>query len=173
MDWTQEQIGQLTRLWSEGLSTAEIGKRLGISKNAVVGKAHRLRLPPRPCPIRRSARTAVAESAVPPRPAPPQRPVAQPVQRPAREVRPPPPVAAVTRGTATATTLPEFPVEPERPILLRPVRACCWPQGEPGTAGFRFCAAAPMPGKPYCAEHAAVAYQPCRRRWSAGEAPRR
>jgi len=53
MDWNQEMITELTRLWGLGLSTSEIGKRLGISKNAVVGKAHRLHLASRPSPIRR------------------------------------------------------------------------------------------------------------------------
>ncbi|MFO0184726.1 MAG: GcrA family cell cycle regulator, partial [Alphaproteobacteria bacterium] len=42
MDWTQEAIERLRAFWAEGLSTAEIGRRMGISKNAVVGKAHRL-----------------------------------------------------------------------------------------------------------------------------------
>jgi GcrA cell cycle regulator len=37
-------------------------------------------------------------------------------------------------------------------------RTCCWPLGEPGTVSFRFCGAEAIPGKPYCAEHAAVAY---------------
>jgi GcrA cell cycle regulator len=37
-------------------------------------------------------------------------------------------------------------------------RACCWPLGEPGQPGFRFCAAESLLGKPYCGEHAAVAY---------------
>ena len=55
MDWTDDRISELTKLWNEGLSTAEIGKLLGISKNAVVGKAHRLRLASRPSPIRRMA----------------------------------------------------------------------------------------------------------------------
>ena len=55
MDWTDERISELTKLWNDGLSTAEIGKLLGISKNAVVGKAHRLRLAARPSPIRRMA----------------------------------------------------------------------------------------------------------------------
>ena len=61
MDWTTEAIERLKALWAEGHSTAEIGRRMGISKNAVVGKAHRLNLPARPSPIRRDA---------PPRPAP-------------------------------------------------------------------------------------------------------
>lgn len=50
--WTENRIAELGQLWREGLSTAEIGRRLGISKNAVVGKAHRLNLPSRPSPIR-------------------------------------------------------------------------------------------------------------------------
>ena len=53
MDWSPDQISELTRLWGEGLTTSEIGKRLGISKNAVVGKAHRLGLKGRPSPIKR------------------------------------------------------------------------------------------------------------------------
>ncbi|HQU05595.1 MAG TPA: GcrA family cell cycle regulator, partial [Acidocella sp.] len=53
MEWSEEIIAKLRALWAEGLSTAEIGRRLNISKNAVVGKAHRLNLPPRPSPIRR------------------------------------------------------------------------------------------------------------------------
>lgn len=53
--WTPERIEEVTRLWNEGLTTAEIGKRMGISKNAVVGKAHRLELSARPSPIKREA----------------------------------------------------------------------------------------------------------------------
>lgn len=51
MAWTDEQIEELKRLWNEGLSTAEIGRALNVSKNAVVGKSHRLGLKPRPSPI--------------------------------------------------------------------------------------------------------------------------
>ena len=53
MGWTDEQIEELKSLWGEGLTTGDIGKRLGVSKNAVVGKAHRLGLQGRPSPIRR------------------------------------------------------------------------------------------------------------------------
>ncbi|MFZ8469382.1 GcrA family cell cycle regulator, partial [Staphylococcus aureus] len=53
MEWSEEIIVRLRALWSDGLSTAEIGRQLGISKNAVVGKAHRLNLASRPSPIRR------------------------------------------------------------------------------------------------------------------------
>lgn len=53
MSWTDEKIDELKRLWAQGLTTVEIGKALGVSKNAVVGKAHRLGLKSRPSPIRR------------------------------------------------------------------------------------------------------------------------
>ena len=52
MSWTDEKIKQLKKLWDKGLTTAEIGKKLDISKNAVVGKAHRLGLQARPSPIK-------------------------------------------------------------------------------------------------------------------------
>ena len=50
MEWNEDAIAKLRALWAEGLSTAEIGRRMGVSKNAVVGKAHRLNLPSRPSP---------------------------------------------------------------------------------------------------------------------------
>lgn len=52
--WTDDRIAKLKKLWTDGLTTGEIGKRLGVSKNAVVGKAHRLGLKGRPSPIRRA-----------------------------------------------------------------------------------------------------------------------
>ena len=58
MTWTAERIAALERLWATGATTAEIGRRLDITKNAVVGKAHRLGLPGRPSPIKREAHKA-------------------------------------------------------------------------------------------------------------------
>jgi GcrA cell cycle regulator len=141
MEWTAETIERLKALWAEGHSTAEIGRRMGISKNAVVGKAHRLNLPARPSPIRREA---VAGGA--PRPAMPR--------------------AARPSGGAPRATLPVAPVAAPAPApaVVRPFprvsasRSCCWPIGEPGQSGFRFCSAEANIGKPYCPEHAAVAY---------------
>lgn len=51
MTWTPERVELLSQLWSSGLPTAQIGKQLGITKNAVVGKAHRIGLPERQSPI--------------------------------------------------------------------------------------------------------------------------
>ena len=56
MSWTDERIQELTRLWQAGHSASEIGKRLGVSKNSIVGKAHRLKLPSRPSPIKQQQR---------------------------------------------------------------------------------------------------------------------
>ena len=138
MEWTEETISRLSDLWAEGLSTAEIGRRLNISKNAVVGKAHRLSLPSRPSPIRRT------EASATPRQVPPKR----------------------TQGP----TLPPLSPAVSTPVL-QPLRAiispskqqprttpCCWPIGEPGKPSFHFCNEAAVSGKPYCEEHASIAY---------------
>jgi GcrA cell cycle regulator len=45
--WTPERIAQLKLLWEEGVTTAEIGRRVGVTKNAVIGKVHRIGLVPR------------------------------------------------------------------------------------------------------------------------------
>jgi len=55
MAWTEAQIADLKRLWTAGHSTSQIGAVLGVSKNAVIGKAHRIKLPARPSPIRHSS----------------------------------------------------------------------------------------------------------------------
>ena len=52
MAWTDSDIKKLKQLWQKGLSTVAIGQALGISKNAVIGKVHRLQLQSRPSPIR-------------------------------------------------------------------------------------------------------------------------
>lgn len=54
-EWNDHAIAELRRLWGEGVPAAQIGDRIGFSKNAVIGKAHRLHLPPRESPIKRGA----------------------------------------------------------------------------------------------------------------------
>ena len=137
MDWTQEQIADLMRLWNEGLSTSEIGKRLGITKNAVVGKAHRLHLSARPSPIKRVAlRLPLVKPALP-KPAVMTAPVASPAA-------PSAPQAAPSAA-------------PKRAVEMTP-HSCRWPIGHPGDSGFHFCGESALPGKPYCSTHAAAAY---------------
>ncbi|HYF07648.1 MAG TPA: GcrA family cell cycle regulator [Acetobacteraceae bacterium] len=164
MDWSPEAIDRLRALWAEGHSTAEIGRRMGISKNAVVGKAHRLNLPARPSPIRRDAAPRpVVPRIVAPRPAPVPRPLAVAAPVLARPVVAPPRPAAPPQPSAV---LRPFPVPAPRPAFARPgsQKACCWPIGEPGTSSFRFCTGEAILGKPYCPEHASVAYVKARDR---------
>jgi GcrA cell cycle regulator len=177
MEWTEESILRLRAFWSEGLSTAEIGRRLGVSKNAVVGKAHRLDLTARPSPIRWEAvgETSRRRSRRPPAAPRPEGPTlpplssvapAQRVVAPAAVVAPPPRVMKPTTtplppAAGPAAAPPAAPAPRLQAVAPRPygrIVTCCWPLGEPGTKTFRFCDEASMPGKPYCEEHAQVAY---------------
>ena len=155
MEWNEDAIARLRALWAEGHSTAEIGRRMGVSKNAVVGKAHRLNLPARPSPIRREA-----SGGTPPRPSAPRR-VTGPTLPPlsAAEVVVPEPVrVASTVAAPIAAEAPRAQVlRPVAPVRHRSV-TCCWPIGEPGTKSFRFCDSDATPGKPYCNDHAQLAY---------------
>lgn len=85
MSWTDERIQELARLWDLGYSASHIGKALGVSKNAVVGKAHRLKLSSRPSPIKRGeAKPQPRKALTTPQPAmeaPPPRPVMRPSRR--------------------------------------------------------------------------------------------
>ena len=199
MEWTEETIARLRDLWQQGLSTAEIGRQLSVTKNAVVGKAHRLGLKPRPSPIRRASKgtpaEAVADTSAPAAtestpvapsvadketvsaPVVSKAPASQPEKAPAPSAAAPS-VPAATQAASPASAGDALTGEPEaaaRPprsqaratrSALRPVseprrrssQSCCWPLGDPGTPGFHFCGATPLPGKPYCAEHAQLAY---------------
>ena len=164
MEWNEDAITKLKTLWDEGHSTAAIGRRLGVSKNAVVGKAHRLSLPPRPSPIRRDAvaRPATARRAVGPTLPPlvtsepqPERSATPPNRELAAASAPPPAVSprAAQRPEPAIRVVPQR----EAPRVGRNVE-CCWPLGDPGTRNFRFCDAPAQAGRPYCGTHAALAY---------------
>lgn len=68
MTWTLERVAELERLWATGATTAEIGRKLNVSKNAVVGKTHRLGLPGRPSPIKRGVAKPAKAVSLPPQP---------------------------------------------------------------------------------------------------------
>jgi GcrA cell cycle regulator len=179
MEWAEETIIRLRALWDEGLSSAEIGRRLGVTKNAVVGKAHRLDLPARPSPIRRDGSGGGA-----PRRSTPLR-VAGPTLPPlvsdsAAIVEPPPTgitevsrgglplggaaelAAARERSTAAHSQSATVPIvrksAQSKPTLYGPVVECSWPIGEPGTPGFHSCGVRSKPGKPFCSQHASLVY---------------
>ena len=131
--WTPERIETVTRLWNEGLTTAEIGRAVGMSKNAVVGKAHRLQLPPRPSPIRRGSSTPSVARA--------------PSRSNGRQA------VKETNGVVVRVK----PRAPQPPLAVGNA-ACKWPIGHPDEPGFHFCGARALLGKPYCPEHYSKAY---------------
>lgn len=165
MTWDEPTIQTLRDLWAQGHSTAEIGRRLGVSKNAIVGKAHRLDLDARPSPIRRyGSALAPVHRPVAPRLAQtlqrlpsleqPVPVIVEPVLAPTRIV-PQKAVAPQPKPVAPPSTPPQQ-VQPPPPAVR--VIECCWPLGQPGTKAFHFCDASSLPGKPYCGEHAKLAY---------------
>jgi GcrA cell cycle regulator len=170
MVWDDETIRQLRALWAEGHSTAEIGRRLGVSKNAIVGKAHRLELDARPSPIRRESGKPEGERPTPfPRATATTLPplASASVPPPVVKLDPPTPhsaprLAPVVPAPASLPLAREetAPVRavPQAPSFRRSAPTCCWPIGEPGTKEFRFCDDLSLAGKPYCDAHARLAY---------------
>jgi GcrA cell cycle regulator len=162
--WSEARIAELNRLWSEGLSTAEIGRRLAVSKSAVVGKAHRLGLPGRPSPIQRSPeqkspvgltappRRGTSEPRVPRLPHPPRAAIEALASARDRAPMEVPSVRSPNSGSNAATN----------PVQLSPSQTCCWPLGEPGSQPFRFCDYPVTANKPYCEAHCRAAYKPRR-----------
>ena len=147
-DWAGEKIANLRELWATDLSTAEIGKRMGISKSAVVGKAHRLNLPARPSPI---AGFVPGAPKGPRKPPAPKRAVG-PTLAPLASLSAPVAVPAPVHQPPAPPPAPDMPVD--TPLRWRGrVEDCCWPIGEPGSRGFRYCDAPSEPGRPYCREH--------------------
>ncbi|WP_340109136.1 GcrA family cell cycle regulator [Pikeienuella sp. HZG-20] len=184
MSWTDERVEQLTKMWTEGQSASQIAKALGgVTRNAVIGKVHRLGLSNRAtakaAPAAEEAKPAVkpaaaaaanpepATAAPPPPPPPPQEPKAAPAApRPvhsagSRREPPPPTPAMVEDAQRTAEALAEMEAKAKRLNLLELTeRTCKWPIGDPATDDFFFCGLACQPGKPYCEAHVAVAFQP-------------
>jgi GcrA cell cycle regulator len=155
--WTDDRVELLKKLWSDGLSASQIAAEMGgVTRNAVIGKVHRLGLSgrgkastpgvPRPRKPRVATPPAVTRVnvALAPRPAQP-RPVA----------------------VAAPELLEEEVVVPlsERVTIMELRESMCrWPLGDPTTPEFRFCGARSITGLPYCTYHARVAYQPAAER---------
>ncbi len=166
MAWTEDRVEVLTKLWAEGLSASQIAKELGgVTRNAVIGKVHRLGLSGRAKPSR-PKKVASARSATPRK----------------RAAAKPRPIKTVAKAPAPAAPPPPPPVEAKplpngeyATILTIRDHMCKWPIGDPMADDFRFCGRKNKQGEPYCEAHCNVAYQPSRRRGSGPKAlpPRR
>lgn len=153
--WNDERVELLKRLWADGLSASQIAKQLGgVTRNAVIGKVHRLGLAGRAAPSRPAKRPvpiARVKPAVAIQPEPrPVEPVAEAI-----EVPPARPAQAVPGAAARTAARGDM-----IGVLQLGPHMCKWPIGDPGDPDFGFCGAQSLPGGVYCAEHAAVAYQP-------------
>ncbi len=141
MSWTDERVDQLRQMWTEGLSASQIARSLGgVTRNAVIGKVHRLGLSGRASPAR-AERPRIRTIA--PRPA-------QPKPQPLEPV-------VVQEPLQTA--------EGENITVVNIARnQCKWPIGDPSDSAFKFCGHAPRPGSPYCEAHSRMAFQPMQNR---------
>lgn len=170
MAWTDERVALLTRLWNEGHTASQIADQFGdITRNAVIGKVHRLglsgraaasrfraariKMRPRTCrpdggaatqyPMNGNAALKAEPDALQARPAPACRPALRPVEQPAPETGPVVGLLELKEGS------------------------CRWPIGDPDQPGFGFCGCRKAADGPYCERHAAQAFQPAQRRRAA------
>ncbi len=165
MSWTDERVETLKRMWLDGKSASHIANELanGITRNAVIGKVHRLGLSGRA-----KAPNMPAPRARPPKPATGANPN-RPAMRGGSGGGGP-----VSRGATALAYMPEADVAPtprpiedvvipmsERVTILELRETMCrWPLGDPTTPEFRYCGATSPVGVSYCASHARIAYQP-------------
>lgn len=163
MGWTDERIEQLKKLWADGLSASQIAVQLGgVSRNAVIGKVHRLKLTSRGRANSTPARPKkVAKSAPPPRSlmrAQPSARMGMTIGATALRIDP----AEEFAIQPVARPLVEIVAPPSRRLKLIELteRTCKWPVGDPLHEDFHFCGNESGESGPYCTYHARVAYQP-------------
>src|SRR6202000_2083065 len=137
LNWTDDRVEQLKNLWTEGLSASQIARALGgVTRNAVIGKVHRLGLAGRASPSR-SERPRVSMS---------------------------PKVPSLRTHVPAAPIVEEDPLTLEdgnfATVLTISDRMCRWPIGDPAATEFHFCGRLPTECSPFCEAHARKAYQP-------------
>lgn len=160
MSWNDERVELLKKLWSDGLSASQIAGRLGgVTRNAVIGKVHRLGLSGRATTSRMKSHR--------PRTRPQPNAIAQPNKRLAKPrfaATGNPALRSLYLGDSEPYTPPaeelEIPLK-ERKYIQTLTESCCrWPIGDPQQPDFHFCGRKKVPGLPYCEAHARRAFQP-------------
>lgn len=186
MSWTDERVETLKKMWGEGQSASQIAKELGgVTRNAVIGKVHRLGLsnrsgggssaPSKPAAAPKEAPAAKAAPA--PKPTPETKaaepPVTAPVPAPRANIMPlrkpiapagqplPPQPSANEISPEALAKVSEVEKHAKKISLMELTeRVCKWPIGDPATDDFYFCGLPVQQGKPYCDAHVGVAFQP-------------
>ena len=176
MSWTDERVETLKKMWGEGQSASQIAKELGgVTRNAVIGKVHRLGLSNRagasttPAPEKKSAKAAPSKPAAEAKPATrtvSQTKVVEVVAQPRKPIVPagqplPPQPSANEISPETLANVREVEKGAKKITLMELTeRTCKWPIGDPATDDFWFCGLGVQQGKPYCEAHVSVAFQP-------------
>jgi len=188
MSWTDERVETLKTMWNDGKSASQIAKELGgVTRNAVIGKVHRLGLSNRAQPSKAAKEAKPAAEASPAKPKAAPKPAAakaEPTAAPRAKAAPsepssPAPAIPIRKAIVPAgQPLPPQPSNSEisaealanlaevekkaRKLNLMELteRTCKWPIGDPATPDFWFCGLPTQAGKPYCETHVAVAFQP-------------
>jgi len=187
MSWTDERVETLKKMWGEGQSASQIAKELGgVTRNAVIGKVHRLGLSNRAgsggsaskaAPKEKQA--AAAKPAAKAAPKPKATPAATPPKEepeldengipisaarraiiPAGQPLPPQPSANEISPEALAKVSEVEKTAKRISLMELTEKTCKWPVGDPATEDFWFCGLAVQQGKPYCEAHVGVAFQP-------------
>jgi GcrA cell cycle regulator len=152
MSWTDDRVDLLKKLWSEGLSASQIAGRLGgVTRNAVIGKVHRLGL---------SGRATTSRMKSPRRP----RATVRRQPRPSYRQLGNPALRNLYQGDAEpfvpAAEELEIPIDERKTMQDLMENDCRWPIGDPQHDDFHFCNRHKVPGLPYCDFHAKRAFQP-------------
>lgn len=144
MAWTDEMVEDLKKMWKKGLTTNEIAKNLGVSKNSIVGKVHRLNLTARPSPIKKKEENVVTPEVA-----------LEPAKT--ENIAPKPAVAT----TVNAENIRKNSISTNASCLKLTEldnHSCRWPIGDPKDDNFCFCGKKVKSGQTYCEEHSALAY---------------
>ncbi len=153
MAWTDDRVDLLKKLWAEGLSASQIAGRLGsVTRNAVIGKVHRLGLSGRATTSRMKSHR------------PRQRMAAKRLAK-SRYATIGNPALRALYNAETNVYLPPteelvIPVAERKYIQTLTEVTCRWPIGDPQNTEFHFCGKNKVPGLPYCEFHARRAFQP-------------
>ncbi len=174
MGWTEDRVEVLTKLWMQGLSAAQIAVELGggVTRNAVIGKVHRLKLSGRVKPATSSARARKASKS--PRRASPKASANSTSSHSATVKQRSINSAPISVGATALKSQEEhenelfvgraqdqdftIPINERVSLLELTEDKCKWPIGDPLHAEFHFCGRHSLDGKPYCKHHSQKAY---------------
>ncbi|MCK9550726.1 GcrA family cell cycle regulator [Aquamicrobium sp.] len=167
MNWTDERVELLKKLWTEGLSASQIAAQLGgVSRNAVIGKVHRLKLSGRgrttAAPARQKKASSAPAASKPVRAAAPARSAAPTIGATALQVQFD--AEPVARQQLRSSDNVVVPISRRLDLTQLTERTCKWPNGDPLSEDFHFCGNEAGESGPYCAYHARLAFQPASER---------